>query len=473
MVLKKENLNPNVLEAQYAVRGTVVLKAIELQQKLKSGEKLNFDEIIYCNIGNPQQVQQLPLSFPRQVLSLFANPKLIENENISKIYPKDVIERAKLILSNVGNSGAYTHSQGLLQIRQNVAKFIEQRDGFPSNPNRIFLSNGASSSIQLTLQLLIRNEKDGIMIPKPQYPLYSATITLLGGSKVSYELDESKGWGLSIEELEKSYQSAMKDGINVRALTIINPGNPTGQCLNISNQKEIIKFCEEKDIVLLADEVYQENVYGDINFTSFKKTVCEMKSNVELFSYHSTSKGFFGECGRRGGYMEISESVDEQVIAQIYKTVSIQLCPNLDGQIIMDLMVNPPKQGDESYDLYVSERDSILNSLKKKAKFVVGELRKLEGVTCNDSTGAMYVFPQIRLPSKSLDESKKQNISPDLFYCLSLLEETGICCIPGSGFGQKDGTYHFRSTFLPPVDKMEIVAQKMKLFHENFMKKWK
>ncbi|KAB2596949.1 alanine aminotransferase 1 [Pyrus ussuriensis x Pyrus communis] len=122
------------------------------------------------------------------------------------------------------------------------------------------------------MQLLISSEKDGILCPIPQHPLYSASIALHGGTLVPYFLDEASGWGLETSELKKQLEDAKSKGINVRALVVINPGNPTAQVLAEDNQWQIVDFCKQEGLVLLADEVYQENVYiPDKEFHSFKK----------------------------------------------------------------------------------------------------------------------------------------------------------------------------------------------------------
>jgi alanine transaminase len=139
------------------------------------------------------------------------------------------------------------------------------------------------------------------LIPIPQYPLYSATIELFGGVQIGYYLNEEKNWSLDIDDISKAYKTAIENGITVRGIVIINPGNPIGNVLSKEDQMDIIKFCEKNEICLLADEVYQENVYNNLEFHSFKKVMKEMDSKLELFSFHSCSKGFLGECGRRGG----------------------------------------------------------------------------------------------------------------------------------------------------------------------------
>ena len=278
------------------------------------------------------------------------------------------------------------------------------------------------------------------MIPIPQYPLYSATIPLLGGSPVSYYLNEETGWGLDVKELDSSYENANKKGILPRGLVVINPGNPTGQCLDVSNMEEIVDFCKRRNVVLFADEVYQENIYIDSKrpFTSFKKVVKKMGSNyenVELVSFHSVSKGVIGECGKRGGYFELS-GFSPQVVEQIYKIASINLCPNVPGQIIMGLSVNPPKENEPSFGLWRKETREIYDSLRRRAEKVVSTLNKLQGISCNPVEGALYAFPSIKLSQKAIDAAAKAGKNPDLFYTIQLLENTGVVTVPGSGFGQ-------------------------------------
>lgn len=474
-VLKKSSLSKNILDTKYAVRGEIVMRAGRLEERLKKKESLPFSRITYCNIGNPQELGQKPLTFFRQVISCVENPDLL---NHTELFPSDVIKRAKNYLSAFPSSGAYSHSSGLSIIREEVANFIAQRDGHSTdsdytNINNIFLTDGASPAVQLSLRMLLTNPTDGVMIPIPQYPLYSASVTLLGGKGVPYYLDESKGWTTSVEELKKGLKKARSDGINTKGLVIINPGNPTGAYLDEVEMQKIVEFCVEENLVLMADEVYQENVYRtDKHWKSFKKVATDMKADVELLSFHSTSKGFTGECGKRGGYVEMT-GIDQEVKDEFYKMVSVNLCPNIIGQLMMGLMVNPPKKGDDSFPGYQKERDDIISSLSRRSRLVTEELNKLEGVTCNESEGALYAFPKITIPQKAQEEAKKQGKAPDLFYCLSLLENTGLVVVPGSGFGQVEGTFHFRTTFLPLEEHITDVLNLLKNFHNDFMKKYK
>ncbi|ORX89228.1 PLP-dependent transferase [Basidiobolus meristosporus CBS 931.73] len=470
------NLNPNVRNVEYAVRGEIAILAETLKDKLNKGENLPFNEITNINIGNPQQLKQKPITFFRQVSSLVENPDLLLDENREKVealYPIDVIERAKKLVSSAGGSvGAYSHSMGIPYIRQQVAKFIEERDGYPADPEKIFLTAGASPAVQMILQCMIDKPNVGVMIPIPQYPLYTASLALFNSRAVPYYLNEEKAWGMDPNDLKEAIHKARQEGTDVRALVIINPGNPTGQCLSDENMKEIIEFCHRERLVLCADEVYQTNTYSeDLPFHSFKKILRSMGpdyEDFELFSFHSISKGVIGECGRRGGYVECV-GIDPHIVEQMYKLASISLCPNVQGQIMVELMVNPPNPGEPSYDLYKKETDDIYHSLIRRSVKLYEAFNNLEGVTCSKAEGAMYLFPQIRLPARAIEAAKTAGKQPDAYYSLEMLKATGICVVPGSGFGQKDGTWHFRATFLPPEHTFDEFINLLKNFHEKFM----
>lgn len=171
------------------------------------------------------------------------------------------------------------------------------------------------------------------------------------------------------------------------------------------------------------------------------------KSRTEIASFHTVSKGAYGECGLRGGYMEL-HNMCPRLADEIYKVCSINLCPNVPGQVALGLMLNPPKPGDFSYEQFRAEKDGVLESLKRRARMITDAFNSLEGVTCQETDGAMYSFPQITLPPAFIAKAKKMGKEPDTLYCLELLDETGLSCVPGSGFKQAPGTFHLRTTIL-------------------------
>jgi alanine transaminase len=471
-MLRKKDLNPRLLVAEYAVRGPIVQRAQELEAEGK--------KIIYCNIGNPQALKQQPLRYLRQALSLLENPALLDIPEVTSSYPGDIVARVrKLLEKHPPGTGAYTQSPGIPFIRQAVADFITQRDGIAADKDHIILTDGASKGAQAALMALLSSPGDGIMIPIPQYPLYSATLALYGGEAIGYYLDEENSWQLNQSILAQSIEEALAKGVRPRAIVVINPGNPTGAVLDRGNMEMIVRFASAHNLAIIADEVYQENVYGrDLRFQSFARVLAEMKeTGISLFSLHSVSKGFLGECGHRGGYLEL-RNIPDDVLDEFIKLQSISLCANVSGQFATHFMVAPPRPGDESYALYVAERDAILADLKLKAEILGNGVNAIPGMSVDIPHGAMYAFVQFRLPDEkhvnvagmSPEERRKYEAGRDSDYCMALLEQTGICVVPGSGFGQQAGTFHFRTTFLPPRDEIESLVERLRRFHENYVR---
>lgn len=382
-------INENMRKCKYEVRGEIYLAGVKRAQQGK--------EVINLNVGNPQALGQVPLTFNREVMALLMAPFLMDSPSSATMFAPDAIVRARQYLSKLkGGLGAYSDSKGNPFIRQEIADFITRQSGMPSNPDNIFLSNGASECARMLLYALIRGPTDGIMVPIPQYPLYSASIALYGGELVPYYLDENNGWALDIEELRRSINNARAKGILCRALVFINPGNPTGQCLTESNVRDLIRFCFENRLVLCADEVYQENIYtSNRPFISARKVLGSMeepyRSGTELVSFHTVSKGAYGECGLRGGYMEL-HNIESAVVDEIYKIASINLCPNVPGQVALGLMVNPPKPGDYSYERFMKEKSDLIDSLRRRARKITDAFNAMEGVVCQETEGLCSIY---------------------------------------------------------------------------------
>jgi alanine transaminase len=470
-------VNRNILEMEYAVRGPIPRRAAQLENQ---GMK-----IIPCHIGNPQALGQSPLSYVRQVLSLVEDPSKIARERALKTMfeetpfsdlkesdfaPDDVLSVSENILKHMkaGGTGAYTESKGERFIRESVAEFINNRDNFDNSggvsadPEKIFLTSGASEGVKYVIDLLIAQSNDGIMIPIPQYPLYSASIKRAGGVQINYYPDEESGWTFDQRLLEESLNKARKNGVNVKGIVVINPGNPTGAMLGEQSIREVIKFAKEHELVIIADEVYQENVYAS-EFVSFAKMLGT--DEVPLFSMHSISKGFYGECGHRGGYLEVRnppkiQGSDLDFIDLLTKQASVSLCANTAGQVLTYLMVTQPVEGSESYRQFIREKDKILKDLEAKATMIMDAFTQMEGVECFGKIGAMYLFPRLnKLPAGTTDFD----------YCMALLESTGLCTVNGGGFGQKEGTNHLRIAFLPQQELLSQVLPEWITFHNNYV----
>lgn len=199
------------------------------------------------------------------------------------------------------------------------------------------------------------------------------------------------------------------------------------------------------------------------------------KDTVELLSLNSVSKGLFGECGLRGGYME-AHNIDPFAAEMLYKLKSIELCSNTIGQASTLLLVDPPTKGiesDKTVELYEQEKADIFKGLKERAKLLTKTFNAMQNTTCSEIQGAMYAFPRIHLTQKVIDEAKKRGVQPDFLYCLDMVNETGIMTVPGSGFEQKDGEYHFRITNLVcPTERMQVTLDKLVEFNKKFYERY-
>ncbi|CCW70276.1 unnamed protein product [Phytomonas sp. Hart1] len=480
-------VNPRLIKAQYAVRGLVPSRAKMIQKEIDEGStKYPFSELIWCNIGNPQAVKQKPITFHRQVMSLFDAPFLLDMPEILAHYPTDVVERAKYYLEDAnGVTGAYTDSLGYTFARKAVAEYINKRDHHIQPEvtyDDIVLTDGASSGLRFILEVMMSGSRDGTMTPIPQYPLYTALLALLDAQCIPYYLREEDNWSVRIEELKESYNKSISEGVTPRVFVCINPNNPTGNLLSRNILEEMVKFCHDRSLLLLADEVYQLNIHSDgLNFVSFREVVLSMpepyRSGTMLVSMNSASKGILGECGRRGGYLDLL-NIPREVREQLIKLCSMNLCSNVNGQLMIAVMCTPPQEGDPSYELYASEYQAVVDGHRIRASALAKELNTIPGISSQSVMAAMYAFPTIKLPAKWVEVKMAQQgkeggtLKLDECWALELLEKTGIVVVPGSGFEQVPGTLHFRTTILPPSDQMKKVIQGIRQFQEDLYEKF-
>lgn len=461
--------NSNLYKLEYEVRGLLNLRSSEIQESInKNGFSYPFKKISALNIGNPQAMNQSPLTFSREVIACFLS-------NFSQ--NKDAILRADLY-KKYCDSGNYTNFLGINLIRRNVANFISNRDNsLDIRYKDVIMTNGAGRSIRCILESLMNSDRDAAMIPIPTFPLYPAALAILNKHSIGYELDEENGWSLKIEDIRINYRRAYDRGLIPKVFIIINPGNPTGNVLSKENIQDIVKFCFDNKMIIFADEVYQDNIYNEAyKFHSVRKITSQMHypyNKTIVFSTHSTSKGIYGECGLRGGYLE-GYNVPDLIWENIMKVKSYDICPNIIGQLSMDLLVNPPTLSNASQktvSLYNQEVYKIYKELKEKSQLMSNILNTIPRFSCQNINGAMYAFPTVDIPSFRIEEAKAKNMNPDMLFALQLLEETGIVCVPGSGFGPKKGTYHIRLTnLLSPTSELEKLMLSLKEFTINYFK---
>ncbi|XP_054043592.1 alanine aminotransferase 2-like [Rissa tridactyla] len=177
-----------------------------------------------------------------------------------------------------------------------------------------------------------------------------------------------------------------------------------------------------------------------------------------------------GECGFRGGYVEVV-NMDPEVKQQLAKLVSVRLCPPVSGQILLDAVVDPPKPGDPSYELFISEKTAVLSALAHKARLTQEIFNKSPGIRCNPCRAPCTPSPH-RAAAPRLAAAKEQGQAPDMFFCMKLLEETGICVVPGSGFGQRRGHLPLPDDHLAPTEKLQVLLEKLSSFYAKFIKEY-
>ncbi|KAJ7301494.1 alanine aminotransferase [Mycena albidolilacea] len=385
-LLTLDLLNSQPRTIQNSVHSEITIGAEGCSDQHKSTAKehnLPSDSDSSSTTRNPpqDQVARPAITFTRQVAALTEWPALAELA--PDIFPEDVLARAKELCTEIGSIGAYAHNKGVPLIRRSVAGFIEERDGYPASPDDIFLTAGASAGVSLLINLLITDPASGILIPIPEHPLYTATVAKHQGHVIPYLLDEPSN---NSQSISAALVAARNEGMEPKAIVVINPGSPTGPLLTSSAMEELVTLCEEHELVLLADEVYQNDLNDaeQRSFTSFKKIVRMLNSPIPLVSFHSISKGVSGECGRRGGYFELC-NISPDVSALIYRLVSAGLDPPLSGQIGVDSMVRPPKEGAPSYALWKTETDAIRKMMSTKIK------NNTEDPSAADGQGATHL----------------------------------------------------------------------------------
>ncbi|XP_032422307.1 LOW QUALITY PROTEIN: alanine aminotransferase 2 [Xiphophorus hellerii] len=463
----------NIKQMEYFV---LFRRTNQIKEELRQGVRKSYREVIDVSWGDPHRAGVKPLSFVRQVLAACLYPQLMDGDKLMV----DVKQRAQRLLKTCagGSVGSYSDTAGIPQIIQSVSEYILRRDGgVPCHPENIYITSGSQWALTNILKVLVNSEaspRTGVLIPVPCHSTTIVSLTALGAVAVPYYLSEERGWALEVEKLQQALDSA-KGVCNPVALYIINPGNPAGYVQSRKCIQEVIHFAAEKKLFLLADEVYQDCVYGkESEFVSYKRALAEigapLSDTVELASFHTASKGLMGECGLRTGYVELV-NLDPAVMKYINNLFSTNSCPVL-GQVALDVMVNPPQPGDPSYPLYLKETQHIRASLAENVRRVEEVINSFPSFSCQSLEGGAFAFPRVFLPPKAIAKAKEAGLQPDTFYCMRLLEEAGVLFSPGTEYGQMEGTYHIRFCIMTPTDTMEEILKRLSAFHKQFMREF-
>ncbi|XP_047444086.1 alanine aminotransferase 2-like [Mugil cephalus] len=467
------HVNPRVRGIGVSSQVGLQSLAAQITQQISMGAAKPFKEVIDVSTIDPQRAGMKPISFIRQVLATCLYPQLLDDRSL----PQDVKLRAQRLLEacDGGSVGSYTASSGLLHVRRSIAEFITRRDaGVPSYPENIFVSAGSQRALMVVLKLLGRGEGDtrtAVLTPVPPPHTLPAVLDEAQVTPVPYLLAEERGWALDLDELRRALAAA-RGRCEPRAIFISNPGNPTGHVQDRKSIEDVIRLAAAERLLLLVDEVYQDSVFGpNTEFVSYKKVLFEMDEEfaetVELVSFHSLSCTTIGECGLRAGYMEVV-NMDPGVMHFADTMLCTDINTPVTGQLALDLLVNPPTPGDDSYDTYTQETLLTRATLTHNAQHGHELLSDLPGMSCQPAMAGVYLYPRLQLPAEIREQAESLGVDADVLYCQKLLEEEGV--FVGAGHhGGTTGSHHLRLCVLVPRDTLEDVLARLGSFHLRLM----
>lgn len=322
----------------------------------------------------------------------------------------------------------YVDSLGVPELREEIAKYENNKNDIAVTADDILVTSGVTEGIFFLLAGLLENNNE-ILIPGPTYPVYINYAKFFDGVPVEYELDESNEWDPNVDDLRKKINDKTK------AILICSPNNPTGVIYDSKKIKEIIDLAGECDIPILSDEIYDQIVFD-------KNYVCpaSLSKDVPIIGMNGFSKAHLAT-GWRIGYIYYHDPGNKllELKEGIAKMARARLCANSIAQYAaIEALKNPGPHTDE-----------MVKKLRVRRDYSYKRLRQIEGITCNNANGTFYLFPK-------LDFTELKKWKDDKEFVISLLKETGICTVYGSGFGSM-GTGHFRMTFLPEVKILETV----------------
>ena len=350
--------------------------------------------------------------------------------------PPHMIEAVERAMRD-GHNG-YAPSPGIPAAREAVAGELSRR-GMPVVSDRVIITSGTSEGIELALTALAESG-DEVLIPSPTYPLYTAVLAKIGARPVFYNTDPARGWLPDLNHVRSLLTAS------TRALVVIDPNNPTGATYPPEVRHALIDLADERNIVLLADEVY-----GDLAYAGPVPPMASLAPDAPIISFSSVSKAYLAP-GWRAGWMAVgqTERLDD-VLAAVKKLADGRLCAPGPMQHAIVAALN----GDRSHE------ESFRAALRERAALTTERLNAIEGITTVAPAAAFYAMPKVALPPGVTDED----------YVLELLRATGVLCVYGSGFGTAPGDGFFRVVFLASPTELSDIYDTIAEFTQEFFSK--
>jgi alanine-synthesizing transaminase len=388
----------------YDIRGPVLEKAKQMEEEGQKIIKLNIGNLAVFGFDAPEEIQQ------------------------------DMIR-------NLPTSAGYSDSKGIFAARKAVMHYTQQQGIAGVTLDDIYLGNGASELIVMATNALL-NEGDELLLPSPDYPLWTAAVNLSGARAVHYTCDENNGWMPSLADIRAKITP------NTKGIVVINPNNPTGALYSDDLLKGIVEVAREHGLVIFADEVYDKVLYDGNRHTA----IGSLSTDVLTLTFNSLSKSY-RSCGYRAGWLVVSgdKVPAKDYIEGLNMLSSMRLCANVPGQWAIQTALG----GYQSINDLVKEG----GRLRRQRDAAHEMITAIPGVSCVKPMAALYMFPQL--------DPKIYPIDDDKAFIAEMLSETRVLLVQGSGFNYPDNQ-HFRIVFLPHEDDLREAVSRIAKFLERY-----
>ena len=393
----------------YDIRGPVLDKARQMEEE---GHK-----IIKLNIGNVAAFGLMP--------------------------PDEIVQDMIRNLSSQVAAG-YTDSKGLFAPRKAVVHYCQEKRITGVTVDDVYLGNGASELISMSMNALL-DEGDEVLIPSPDYPLYTAVVSLSGGTPVHYHCDEGSGWMPDLDDIRKKVTP------NTKAIIVINPNNPTGALYPEDVLQGIVEIARQHQLIVFADEIYDKTLYEGATHTS----IASLADDVLFLTFNGLSKNY-RSCGYRAGWMVVSgnKKPAKDYIEGLNMLASMRLCANTPGQMAIQTALGG----------YQSIKDLVApgGRLRKQRDLAYDLLTQIPGVTVVKPQAALYMFPRL--------DPKMYPIADDQQFAYELLADEKVLIVQGTGFNWPTPD-HFRLVFLPNADDLTEAIGRIARFLDGYRKR--
>jgi len=391
----------------YDVRGPVLERAKQMEEEGHRIIKLNIGNLGAFGFDAPEEIQQ------------------------------DMIR-------NLPNASGYSDSRGVFSARKAVMHYSQQKHVKSVAIDDIYLGNGVSELIVLAMNALL-NSGDEVLVPAPDYPLWTAAVTLSGGTPRHYLCDSNNGWLPDLEDIRAKIMP------QTRAIVVINPNNPTGAVYPDDLLKALVEIARQNDLILYADEVYDKVIYDGVTHTALGA----LSEDVLTITFNGLSKNYRA-CGYRSGWMVVSgdKRHARDYIEGLDMLASMRLCANVPGQYAIQTALG----GYQSIDDLVRPGGRML----RQRDVAYDLITSIPGVTCVKPKATLYMFPRL--------DPKVYPITDDQQFILELLQDQRVLLVQGSGFNWPHPD-HFRLVFLPHEDDLREAIGRVARFLENYRKR--